>query len=359
MIGIRADGNNQIGIGHIMRCMTIAEALQNMGEEVMFLIADRSCEELIKSRGFDVCILETAFDNMDSEFALLEDVLKRAKINCVLVDSYYATQEYLKNLRKKVFTVYLDDMDAYNYPVDVLINYNVFAEASDYPYGVKYTDGRQDMLQMKSGVPVVLAGPGYAPVRREFLHRQDIKKEEVKNILLSLGGSDAYNLSYKIAEKLLSATNACLKIVCGPFNLHKDTLYELAQKNNRVRVYENVKEMWKLMENCELAVSAAGSTMCELAVSGVPAVTFSFVENQRRIAMAFAQKQAAVSIGHYVPDEEEIFLEKAAAEVDKLCKNADKRIQLAGRAREMVDGRGAERIAGAILDVYSKKTNLR
>ena len=59
------------------------------------------------------------------------------------------------------------------------------------------------------------------------------------------------------------------------------------------------------------------------------------------------------------PDEEEIFLEKAVAEVDMLCKNADKRIKLAGRAREMVDGRGAERIANAILDVYGKKIKLR
>lgn len=350
MTGIRADGNNQIGIGHVMRCLTIADALKEIGENVVFFTADHGCEEMITGRGFDCRVLETSFDDMEAELDSLQIAMGEAKVDRLLIDSYYVTETYLKTLRERVVTMYLDDVDRFPYPVDLLVNYNVFAKASDYPYGVEYVEYGQAGMVAKEDITLVLAGPKYAPVRKEFAECRGALKDEIYDILITLGGSDAYNLACKISKVLLKDANLRLSVVCGPFNRHRQALYELAMNEPRMTVYENVKDMWKLMSKCDLAVSAAGSTMCELAVAGVPAVTFSFVENQRRIAVAFGEKEAAVAIGHYNPIEEDAFLQAMKEAVRMLLVSREKREKLTENASKMVDGYGAIRIARAIAE---------
>ena len=84
MTGIRADGNNQIGIGHVMRCLTIADALKEIGENVVFFTADHGCEEMIAERGFACRVLETSFDDMESELELLQNAIEEAKADRLL-----------------------------------------------------------------------------------------------------------------------------------------------------------------------------------------------------------------------------------------------------------------------------------
>ncbi len=346
MIGIRADGNNQIGMGHVMRCLTIAEALKQQKEDVLMIFADDSCEKMAQMRGFETYILETDFRNMEEEVPKLLALAQERKISKLIVDSYWVTENYLQKIRQKVITVYLDDINQFVYPVDLLINYNVFAEESDYPYAktINLVRGKEEKWEGT----LLLSGACYAPVREAFLRNQKTEWHSAKTIMLSLGGSDAYNLSYKIARELLKNPNYLLHVVCGPFNKYRYMLEELAQKEERVCLHCNVTEMWRIMKNCDLAVSAAGSTMCELAVMGVPAVTFSFAENQRKIAKAFEEKQAAYSVGHYVEERETEFMNILCAKVDALMTDEEKRRKLSEKAREIVDGRGAMRIAEAI-----------
>lgn len=352
MIGIRADGNNQIGIGHVMRCLTVADALRECGEQVVFFLADQSCKELVKSRGFDCCITDTAYDDMEAELPVLDGMLSKLQVDGLVIDSYFVTENYLEYLRKKAVTVYLDDLERFEYPADILVNYNVFAKAEEYPYCVAYSPEKEYERKRET---LILAGPEYAPVRREFYESRRMAEGAVKNILVTLGGSDSYNLSSKIAEQLLARTTADLQVVCGPFNRHKEALYGLAEQNPRVIIHENVKEMWALMGECDLAVSAAGSTMCELATMGIPAVTFSFVDNQKRIAEAFGARGAAVTVGHYEPETETDFLNNVSEVVTELCKDADKRKDVALKACATVDGRGAMRIAAVIAGYVSAK----
>lgn len=350
MIGIRADGNNQIGIGHIMRCLTIADEFNRQGEDVIFILADENCEALVHERGFDCVVLGTLFDGMEEELEILANVIGRYQIQKMLIDSYYVTPQYLEVLRQDVITIYIDDVDAFPYSVDMLINYNIFAKATDYPYGIVYNGYDKTNEIIKDEITYVMAGPLYAPVRKEFLAHSITVKDEVKKILVTLGGSDAYNLTGKITEALLDKTTAEIHLVCGPFNLHKVELYALATEDKRVNVHENVKEMWTLMEKCDMAVSAAGSTMCELAVARVPCVTFSFVENQRRIAETFGNKRAALTPGHFTGEEEESFMNAMLACVEQLVREKALREEIVMNAARLVDGKGAGRIVKAVLN---------
>lgn len=358
MVGIRADGNNRIGIGHVMRCLTIAQALRELGEEVLFILADSSCEKMVRERGFACYILGTEYDCMEGEMEALIGLTEELHIKALLIDSYYVTPKYLSNLREYVVTAYLDDVDSFPYPVDILINYNVFAKASDYPYarGYRWLPGGEDKVCSekspfdKEGETIVLAGPSFAPVRQEFSKHRCVGKKVVKDIFISLGGSDEFHLSRKIATMLSGKTECKIHVVCGPFNRDKEALRALALKEPHIVIHEDVKEMWKLMEQCDMAISAAGSTMCELAVAGLPAVTFSFVDNQRKIAKAFGAKNAALYVGHYIKDDEKEFLKLIAEEALQLVEDTNLRAQIAQNAEILVDGEGAGRIARVICE---------
>ncbi len=346
MTGIRVDGNNQIGLGHIMRCLTIAKALKKQGEDVLFILADETCCGLIEGNGFARCVLNSDYSDLEKETDELLSVLKKHKINRLLLDTYFVTPYYLETLREELVTFYIDDVGAFDYPVNMLINYNIFAKQGHYPY----TCGPTDEHAYAGARTVLLAGAAYAPVRDEFKEYAKDTRREVKDIFLSLGGSDAYNLSCKIIRRILPFGKWNIHVVCGPFNGFKDELRALAEENSCIFVYENVKEMWKLMSQCDMAVSAAGSTMYELSVSGLPVITFSFVENQRKIAEGFADREAAVSAGHYCPAGETEFLDRLEGLIGELAEDYDLRRKLAGNASAGIDGKGASRIAKAILE---------
>ena len=96
MFYIRADGNEKIGMGHIMRCLTIADAIKAVGEEVCFLVADEKPVKVIEDRGFQTKILFTYYDEMDVELPQLVLQLSGAGRPRILIDSYYVTRFYLQ-----------------------------------------------------------------------------------------------------------------------------------------------------------------------------------------------------------------------------------------------------------------------
>lgn len=339
MIWIRADANSEIGTGHIMRCISIAQELQKLGQEVWFVCADETSAELLAAKKQRFHVLNSDYRDMESELDKLLFMLCEQSPNALLIDSYYVTAEYLKKLGECVKTVYIDDMALFPYPVDVLINYNIFAEPNFYK---GYPEEKTCFL----------LGMDYAPLRLEF---RDVSYEigpEVKDVLITTGGSDKYNLAGQILQKLLSDHETAelhFHVVSGMFNKHLPLLEELKGTSRNVHVYTNVTDMSKLMKKCDLAVSAAGSTMYELLAIGVPVITFSFADNQIKSAEAFGKKNVAVMGGHYEPFSAEGFVSGLTEEIKQLMGNGQMREDLMKRGRQLVDGNGAQRIAEAII----------
>ena len=109
MIVFRADGNPAIGSGHIMRCLSIAEAIRRRGGECAFITADSACGELIAA-GFDWRVLNTDYRRMDYELPALRRQLRSLHARKLVVDSYYVTEGYFEELSNDVPVVYLDDL---------------------------------------------------------------------------------------------------------------------------------------------------------------------------------------------------------------------------------------------------------
>ena len=93
---IRADANSYIGQGHVMRCLSLCDAFKDEGHECLFVCAKDTPMDFIMNRGYDVYYLTTAYDRMDDELALLEQIIAEEKADLLIIDSYYVSRSYLK-----------------------------------------------------------------------------------------------------------------------------------------------------------------------------------------------------------------------------------------------------------------------
>ncbi|MGN0431370.1 MAG: UDP-2,4-diacetamido-2,4,6-trideoxy-beta-L-altropyranose hydrolase [Lachnospiraceae bacterium] len=341
MIWIRADANREIGSGHIMRCLSVATELKKRGEQVLFVTADEAAAELLSQRGQAFYALHTDYRDMEAELSILLPRLTQEKPGVVLVDSYFATESYLTQLSNAVKTVYMDDRFAFPYPVDMVINYNIYA--SLLPYREHAHPRTKEFL----------LGCDYVPLREEFKQVPVAVREYAKNVLITTGGSDKFNLAGQILEAVLSdrqTRNLHYHVVSGAFNSHLPELKKIEVKHENVHIYQNVTNMSELMKQCDIAITAAGSTLYELCAIGIPILCFSFVDNQEKMVQTFVDKELVHFGGDYKREGSFLFCTLAK----KLCEligSRELRQSCSDKARKLVDGNGAARIAEALRDL--------
>lgn len=332
-VGIRADGNAHIGMGHLMRCVSIAKALQKQNVECVFFTAESKSGLFLEERGFVCHVLETDYRHMESELPQLLQVLKVQKISLLLVDSYQMTQPYLDGLMKYCPVYYLDDMGNSGLKADGIINYNIYGPDLDYE------------CWCPAGTELYL-GAKFAPIKEEFSKVCYEVSREVTRILITMGGSDTLNIAGSLGRRLLNCLPETIEIhiICGRFNPHLKALERLQENHPRVHIHVDVQDMWNEMALADIAVSAAGSTMYELSTIGVPSVCCYYVENQRQIAESFSEKVQVLNGGDFSQDPQRV-LEKMTEEVCSLAASWSERKELSLRMKKITDGRGAERIA--------------
>lgn len=334
---IRVDGNSVIGTGHQMRCMAIANELEDFCE-VLFVSADEENGALLKERGYDVRVLGTCWNQMESEQELLHALIEDVDPCFVFVDSYQVTQEYLSALRKRVKTVYIDDLHEMIYPCDILINYSMYAEDIDYINEYEGTGTR------------FLLGCNYVPLRSEF--KSDFTRtirEDIQNVLILSGGTDQYHFLLNIANEIVACPqfrDITFRLVCGRYNVDTAELKQLERKMDNLRVYENISDLRNYMLDADAVISAAGITLYELAACGTPTVGYLLADNQRDNLYAFSQKAGLISIG----DIRETFPKEEIKRVLTDLRDKEKRAYLSDRLKAMVDGKGCSRLAYEIYN---------
>lgn len=345
---IRADANSRIGGGHLMRCLTIAKALRAQGQTCLFAAASdtpESARELIRGAGFGLEILDAAHDDPESWGKALLPAIQASGAGLVLLDSYAVTPEVMRRIREEAKLAYLDDLNAFPYPADLVINYNVYAESLPYP---------------KSRSTRYLLGTRYVPLRDAFqeLPGRVWKAGRPVRILLSAGAADPDNVTRRLMECVAEAARmsdceaqAC--VLAGAYNTHRDELREAARKDPRIRIYEDLtaEEMRELILSCDIAVSAAGTTLHEIAACGTPAVTYVLADNQMRNAQAFAAQGLMENAGDARQKEFDAQLTEILAEYLHRIQQGDEAFlqNKAEKLQTAEDGRGAERIAQELI----------
>ena len=408
VIYIRADGNTEIATGHLVRCLSIARALKKELQDtgmivtgsgsspITFLVSDQESKALLNGffdcrEEFPVRILETArYDDLEAELPELTSlIINRCQTShcytpasdgasypvsnapfsslnkpVLLVDSYFVTENYFLSLKTHATLVYLDDLRSFDYPVDLVINYDILTPEAYREYEHSYTFARKRLL-----------GGAYAPLRPQFQSASralpSVSDNKICHVLIASGGSDPYHTTLHLTQYLLAECppGYCFHLLLGSMNPDRQALCELADRQNlcasaspsakasSVILHHGVTNMASLMQSCDLALSAAGTTLYELCAVGVPSASFIIADNQIASANAFAQNDAIPCLGDVRTNEESIKKEAAhwVTSMNPYVKNqaASARLlryqNVSKRMQQLVDGNGAIRIADALL----------
>ncbi len=337
-IGLRVDANSHIATGHMMRCLSIAAAISKTGAACVFFVADRDAAAFAHEGGHACVVLNSRWDDLEPEAGPLLDALQERGIAKLLVDTYCATPAYLNQLRAGAKVIYIDDLNACRWPADMLINYNIYSDQFDYP-----------RLYQDTGTQLLL-GCEYAPLRDEFSGLAPAARDSVKKVLVTTGGTDPHNtagvLLGQIYERGLFAEIE-FHVIAGRLSAHADSLRLLAGKRPGFVVHTDVRRMAELMQSCDLAVTAGGSTLYELCACGLPAVTLSFADNQLYAVKTF-DGQGLMPYAGDMREDAAACVEAVLFHLEALINDPARRRQAADSIRLRVDGKGAERIAAAI-----------
>ncbi len=334
MIWIRADANSEIGTGHVMRCLSVAKEIQKSGNEVCFILADEFPVKMLSENHINYKVLHTPYDKTEEEIPLLCQWLEAESPQCLLVDSYFVTKEYFAQISRFAKVAYVDDFCHAEYPVDVLINYNIYGDSLPY----KGNTAKESTE--------LLLGTDYAPLREEFRNTGYVLRKDAKRVLVTTGGSDKYNLAGQIVEKALDNERLCglqYHVVSGIFNQNADFLNLLEEAHDNVHIHRNVVNMAELMKTCDIAITAGGSTMYELCAVGLPMIAFSFVENQEKQIETFVQKEIIGFGGNYLLQKQQM-IEGVLGHLQELVNSFEERKKYSDRGKYIIDGQGVRRI---------------
>lgn len=346
MFLIRADGNAKIGAGHLMRCMTIAEELAALDSRDMicFVCADEESAVFAGENGFRTHVLGTDYRDMESELPGWRELVKMFQVSegaaghVLLVDSYFVTDFFLEELGRLGRVILMDDLGRHPYPVNCVVNYNATADPAYYS---RLYEGKDVKL---------FVGSSYVPVRGQFRNSEYMVSDQVRDVLLTTGGGDSENIAGRILRHIWDG-DLRFHLVTGRFNPHFTELEKMAESQSNIVIYHDVKDMAALMRQCDMAVTAGGSTVYELAALGVPFVCFSYAENQEDVVDYLGNSGIAAAAGKWHRDPDKTLL-RIVELFGELRADRKKREVFNRRERAMVDGEGARRLAESLAKIW-------
>ncbi len=335
MIGIRVDVNQVVATGHIKRDIAIALCLREMGHECVFLSADENCLPYLEPYGFQSVILKSKWDDMEGEIEVLKSAIEDFCIDSLLVDSYMVTENYMRQLIPLTTVTYFDELGKFGYGCQQLIN-GVLV-----PPDYTKAPGK------------ALLGPRYVSLRQEFSHLPEKEvRPRLEKLLITSGGADNYHFCTRFLEFFLKQQEwSAVKVIVavGELSADKDKLKQLYEEEERVELHINTSRMAQLMQDADYAVTAGGTTLYEICAAGVSASCYAIGDNQLEIAASFHEKGLVSYAGDFRENPEQTM--QQILEQMEQARSEEFRREKAAVLQKLVDGKGAWRIAEALVNV--------
>lgn len=324
---ILTEGGKGIGLGHITRCSALYEAFEEKGISPYLIVnADNSARELLKGK-------KNKIFNWLKKQAELLDLISGA--DAVIIDSYLAGNNFYKRVSSIAkLPIYMDDNKRLDYPRGVVVNGSIYAERLKYP-------PKKDN--------VYLLGIRYLPLRKEFCDAPHKKiKRSVKNILITVGGDDPKNIIPKMLKFLGDKYPRLNKaaIIGKSFKNIKE-IERLRDDRTHLIYCPRANEVKKAMFRADIAVSAGGQTLYELARVGLPAIVMAMAKNQLNNIKGWREAGFIGYAGWY---NDRKFISRLSKELD-LFMVYQTRLKKSYSGRSRIDGRGANRIVDEIFNL--------
>ena len=345
---IRVDASIQIGTGHLMRCLALAQAWKDAGGRVIFITAcqDEGLLQRLREEEFSINLLSKPHPH-PSDWDYTKGILASYPDAWVVLDGYHFDEVYQRQVKATEHRLLVIDDMAHlrHYYPDILLNQNIAVMEGIYSCE-SYTR--------------LLLGPKYALIRQEFLRARNsfIRRfpRKAKNILVTFGGWDHKNLTLRVLQAIetLNDPETVIKVVVGELNQHIGVLRSIVAKSqSNFEILTNVgNDMPALMKWADLVITTVGITLWELCLFLVPTmvglVSDNIVANHRKkdIASALADMGAVENLGWLAERD----IQELAEDIDKCIHDPKLRKSMSGSMTRVVDGRGAERAVNVMRE---------
>jgi len=345
---IRTDAVAATGTGHAMRCLALAEALQEQGSECRFLVTSLPLllAERFAREGFAIERQPHAIGSVEDAAASAQ-IARRRGADWIVLDGYAFDDAFLETLRGAGLRVLLiDDLGALrHYRCDLVVNQNLHADAALYP----------------AAEARLLLGPQYLILRREFWRYREVPRrpaDAVGRILVSMGGSDPEDHASRAIDAIegLVGLDIAAPVVVGAANPRLEALVARAAASAAaIEIVHGTDDMPGLMRKADLAVAAAGTTAWELAFMGVPMLLGSTVAAEQALARRLSRHGGCI----YVGDFRDCPAPRLGDAILGLVNDTDMRRRTSAAAGALVDGRGGDRVVAAMRSqrIEAEKTD--
>ena len=315
-----------------MRCLSLADALNEHGVVCIFVTSDLKCERLISNQGYECICINSRWDDYCDGADELCAIANRYGCDCVVTDSYYTNSKYFDAIHDYCRTVIIsEDIPNGNLKnIDLFINYNIYVNEVD-----------SEVFNYDTCL-----GTKYALLRKEFSRN---KCGSGDCVLVLSGGTDPLNIASHMLKRLRRSLPDGTRIitVTSSMNMYIEDLRRVSERYN-IELFVDVRDMLKVYKEAAVAVSAGGSTLYELCACGIPTVTFAYVDNQIKNVEGFHKAQIMPYAGYY-PDDPQSVSDLVIEFILKTLKNNQFSADVSTKMRGICDGNGANRVAHRMM----------
>ena len=292
-IFIRVDSSLLMGTGHLMRCLTLAKQIKTqINAQIIFICRELkgNINYIVKKNGFEILelpLLTSKYDlsgyekwltiTQEEDAEETKKILKNYNVDIIIVDSYALDLKWETIIRPYVGRIMvIDDLANRKHDCDILLDQNYYRNM-----GIRYAELVPQTCHR-------LLGPQYLLLRDEFYIAKSNLIErtgKVNNILVSLGGIDYDNITYKILLMIadLVTNEINITVVVGLQNPNKKKIKQFCETNYNFKYLCQVNNMAELIAEADLAIGAGGTTTWERCFLELPSIIIILAENQREL----------------------------------------------------------------------------
>jgi UDP-2,4-diacetamido-2,4,6-trideoxy-beta-L-altropyranose hydrolase len=363
-IVFRADASTRIGTGHVIRCLTLASRLTDLGAKCLFVMREHEGHmcDATRARGFIVKVLappaepENSGAKMTSTHSCWlgssdeEDAKQTLKAidglaDWLVVDHYALEYRWEQTLRKSVRKIaVIDDLADREHDCDLLLDQNFFASGAE---------------RYASLVPqdcVKLTGPNFALLQNEYRQVTPERTYDVpvKSVMVFYGGSDPTDETSRAIRTLSQSPFLDLEVnvVIGPSNKNRSRIEQLCALRPETTVHLGLESLAGLMAESDLAIGAGGTSSWERCALGLPAVVTSIAENQ----MSVTRELIEAGLVYFAGDWRTVSDESLRHSLLEAVYDRERNASISLRSQELTDAYGADRVAECLMP--SSKYNL-
>lgn len=355
-VAFRCDASLWMGTGHVMRCLTLADALKERGAQCMFISREHSGHliEHIQARGHGTRALPLSLPTrdhtarerwlgatQDGDAKASAKALNLFRPDWVIVDHYALDEAWETAVQapgRRLMVI--DDLADRRHHCDLLLDQTLGRQPDDY-------------RPWLSGEPVLMCGAHHALLRPEFAAErpESLRRRataEFRHLLITMGGADQENATGRVLQALQHSVLPSATEITVVMGSMAPWLSEIRQQADhmpwRTTVQSGVTDMASLMARSDLAIGAAGTTSWERCCLGLPAVIVVLADNQRLVAHALEGAGAVRTIQFEID-----IPARLPALIDATVSSRQGLLEMGRAAARVTDGEGATKIVDLLL----------